>query len=134
MSDSMPLQERYFELIDEIVQTTLKGKIRSKEQVYQMLLQGVSTGTGEIFERCLEEQLNLTQQQVDNPVSEIKQAKATRTLRALQTISSEYSRVQKQNRVSEALTTITQAITTANSGDRLTALLRAIDPNRQEVL
>ncbi|HEY9821978.1 MAG TPA: tetratricopeptide repeat protein [Candidatus Sericytochromatia bacterium] len=134
MPDSMSLRDRYLGLIDEIVQATLKGKIRSKEQVYQMLLQGVSTGTGEIFERCLEEQLNIIQQQVDNPVSEIKQAKATRMLRALQTISSEYSRVQKQNRVSEAITTATQAITTASSGDRLTALLRAIDPNRQEVL
>jgi tetratricopeptide (TPR) repeat protein len=130
----MSLRDRYLGLIDEIVQATLKGKIRSKEQVYQMLLQGVSTGTGEIFERCLEEQLNIIQQQVDNPVSEIKQAKATRMLRALQTISSEYSRVQKQNRVSEAITTATQGITTASSGDRLTALLRAIDPNRQEVL
>jgi tetratricopeptide (TPR) repeat protein len=130
----MSLRDRYLGLIDEIVQATLKGKIRSKEQVYQMLLQGVSTGTGEIFERCLEEQLNITQQQVDNPVSEIKQAKATRMLRALQTISSEYSRVQKQNRVSEAITTATQAITTSAASDRLTALLRAIDPNRQEVL
>jgi tetratricopeptide (TPR) repeat protein len=130
----MSLRDRYLGLIDEIVQATLKGKIRSKEQVYQMLLQGVSTGTGEIFERCLEEQLNITQQQVDNPVSEIKQAKATRMLRALQTVSSEYSRVQEQNRVSEAITTATQAITTASSDARLTALLRAIDPNRQEVL
>ncbi len=134
MPDSMSLRDRYLGLIDEIVQATLKGKIRSKEQVYQMLLQGVSTGTGEIFERCLEEQLNITQQQVDNPVSEIKQAKATRMLRALQTISSEYSRVQEQNRVSEAITTATQAITTSAASDRLTALLRAIDPNRQEVL
>jgi tetratricopeptide (TPR) repeat protein len=134
MPDSMSLRDRYLGLIDEIVQATLKGKIRSKEQVYQMLLQGLSTGTGEIFERCLEEQINTTQQQVDNPVSEIKQAKATRTLRALHTISTEYSRVQEQNRVSEAITTAIQAITTADPAERLTALLRVIDPNRQQVL
>src|SRR5919202_2184817 len=113
MSDSMPLQERYFELIDEIVQTTLKGKIRSKEQVYQMLLQGISAGTGEIFERCLDERLSNTQQEVDNPVSEIKQAKATRSLRALNTIHSEWERVQEQNRVSATINTAIQSITTA---------------------
>ncbi len=134
MPDSMPLRDRYLGLIDEIVQATLKGKIRSKEQVYQMLLQGVSTGTGEIFERCLEEQINVNQQQVDHPVSEIKQAKATRTLRALKTISSEWERVQEQNRVSEVITTATQSILTASQSDRFTALLRAIDPNRQQVL
>ena len=134
MPDSMPLRDRYLGLIDEIVQATLKGKIRSKDQVYQMLLQGVSTGTGEIFERCLEEQINVNQQQVDHPVSEIKQAKATRTLRALKTISSEWERVQEQNRVSEVITTATQSILTASQSDRFTALLRAIDPNRQQVL
>ena len=134
MPDSKPLRQQYFELIDEIVQATLKGKIRSKEQVYQMLLQGVSTGTGEIFERCLEEHKSSTQQQVDNPISEIKQAKAIRSLRALQTISAEWERVQKQNRASQAITTATQAITTAQLPDRLTALLRVIDSNQQQVL
>ncbi|MCA1994446.1 MAG: tetratricopeptide repeat protein, partial [Coleofasciculus sp. S288] len=134
MPDSLPWRDRYLELIDEIIQATLKGKIRSKEQVYQMLLQGVSLGTGEIFDRCLEEQLNTTQQQVDHPVSEIKQAKAMRSLRALQTIKSEWERVQEQNRVSEAITTATQAITTATPAERFTVLLAVIDPNRQQVL
>ncbi|NEQ20229.1 MAG: hypothetical protein F6K28_13480, partial [Microcoleus sp. SIO2G3] len=134
MSESTSLPNRYLGLIDEIVQATLKGKIRSKEQVYQMLVQGVSSGTGEIFERCLEAQLSTTQHQVDNPVSEIKQAKAMRVLRALKTISSEWERVQQQNQVSKSLTAALQAITTANSAERLAALLRVIDPNRQEVL
>jgi len=134
MPDSRPLRDRYFELIDEIVQATLQGKIRSKEQVYQMLLQGVSTGTGEIFDRCLEEKMNATQQQVDNPVSEIKQAKAIRSLRALKTLSGEWERVQEQRHVLEAITDAAQAITTAQPAERLTALLRLTDPNRQQVL
>ena len=134
MPDSRPLRDQYIELIDEIVQATLKGKIRSKEQVYQMLLQGVSTGTGEIFDRCLDEQMNATQQQVDNPVSEMKQAKAIRSLRALKTLSGEWERVQEKKRTSQALTGAVQAITTVDSSERLTALLRVIDPNRQQVL
>jgi len=134
MTDSMSLRDRYLGLIAEIVQATLKGKIRSKEQVYQMLLSGISTGTGEIFERCLAERLSTTQQEVDNPVSEIQQAKATRIIRALQTISSEYGRVQAQNRVSETITLAIQAITTAQPVDRFSALVKVIDPNRQQVL
>jgi tetratricopeptide (TPR) repeat protein len=134
MTDSVPLRDRYKALIDEIIQATLKGKIRSKEQVYQMLLQGVSTGTGEIFERCLDDETNATQQQVDNPISEIKQAKAMRSLRALKTISSEWERVQQQNRASKAIIGAVQAITTAPPSERLTALLRVTDPNRQQVL
>jgi tetratricopeptide (TPR) repeat protein len=134
MTDSVSLRDRYVQLIDEIVQATLKGQIRSKEQVYQMLLQGVSTGTGEMFDRCLHEQMNTTQQQVDNPVSEIKQAKAMRSLRALKTISSEWERVQEQNRVSQVITDAIEAITAAHPTERLTALLRVTDPNRQQVL
>lgn len=134
MTDSVPLRDRYSQLIDEIIQATLKGQIRSKEQVYQRLLQGVSTGTGEIFDRCLHDQMNTTQQQVDNPVSEIKQAKAMRSLRALKTISSEWERVQEQNRVSQVITDAVEAITTAHPAERLTALLRVTDPNRQQLL
>jgi tetratricopeptide (TPR) repeat protein len=134
MSDSIPLRDRYFGLIDEIVQATLQGKIRSKEQVYQKLLQGVSAGTGEMFERCLEERLTTTQQQIDNPVSEIKQAKATRTLRALNTISSEWKRAQEQNRTQDAIASAVQAILTAQPTERFTTLVRVIDPNRQQVL
>ncbi|MGB5960836.1 MAG: tetratricopeptide repeat protein [Coleofasciculaceae cyanobacterium] len=134
MSDSISLRDRYLGLIEEIVQATLKGKIRSKEQVYQLLQQGISVGTGEIFERCLEEQINTTQEQIDHPISEIKQAKATRTLRAIGTINSEYGRLQEQNRVLDVITTTTEAIITAPSSERFTTLLRVIDPNRQQVL
>ncbi|MEO8891480.1 MAG: hypothetical protein ABI417_08090, partial [Coleofasciculaceae cyanobacterium] len=134
MSDSISLRDRYLGLIEEIVQATLKGKIRSKEQVYQLLQQGISVGTGEIFERCLEEQINITQQQIDHPVSEIKQAKATRTLRAIGTINSEYTRLQEQNRVLDVITTTTEAIITTPASERFTTLLRVIDPNRQKVL
>jgi len=132
MTDSS-LPERYFGLIDEIVQVTLKGKIRSKEQVYQMLLQGVSQGTGEVFERCLGDRLHTTQDQVNNQTDELKQAKAGRSLRALQTIQSEWQRAQVQNQASVAIAAAVRTITT-EPGDRLTALLQVLDPNRADAL
>ncbi len=142
MTDSMSWRESealleadsYFQLIDEIVQTTLQGKIRSKEQVYQMLVSGIKSGTGEIFERCLAERLSSTQEQIDNPVNELKQAKATRTLRAINTISSEWDRVQEKNRVADAIASAITSIIDAEPPDRFTILLRVIDPNQQQVL
>lgn len=128
------MRDRYLALIDEIVQTTLKGQIRSKEQVYQRLLQDVTPGTGEIFERCLAERIDTTQHQKDTQSDELKQAKAMRSLRALQTIHGEWERVQKQTQVSSALTAALQALTAAQRRDRLTALLRVIDPNRTPAL
>ena len=133
MSD-LPLRDRYANLIDEIVQTTLKGKIRSQSQVYEMLLQGVTSGTGEIFELALGDRLTTLQGQVQTQTDELKLAKATRSLRALKTIQTEWERWQAQNQVTAAIAAAMQQITTAEPSDRLTALLRAIDPNRPQSL
>ncbi len=127
MSDTS-VRDRYLALIDQIVQATLKGQIRSKEQVYQ-LLQDVTPGTGEIFERCLAERIDTTQQQKDTQTDELKQAKAIRSFRALTNYSVRVERRQLQNQVSDTLSLARQTITTA-PGDRLTALLQVIDPNR----
>jgi hypothetical protein len=53
VSDSLPLRDHYLALINDIIETTLKGKISSVEQVYQMLLKGITSGTGEVFELAL---------------------------------------------------------------------------------
>ncbi|HEY9693504.1 MAG TPA: tetratricopeptide repeat protein [Oculatellaceae cyanobacterium] len=131
MSDSTSLRDRYLQLIDEIVQITLKGQIRSKEQVYQMLVKDISVGTGEIFERCIDERLTSTQDEVDN---NLHPATATRRLRALKTIEGEWQRWQKDNRIGSAIAQAVQQIITAEQGNRLTTVLRIIDPNQQQVL
>lgn len=128
------MNDRYLQLIDEIVQATLQGKVSSKGQVHRMLLEGISSGTGEIFDRALAESLTNAEQQIENASSEFKQAKATRILRALKTISGEWERVQEQKRVSQVITTAVSTITTVPSAERLTALVRIIDPNQQQVL
>ena len=129
VSDSLPLREKYLALIDEIVQNTLKGKISSQEQVYQMLLKGVTADTGEVFELALSDRLNSTQQQVDSEKDELKQAKATRTLRAIKTIQSQWQRAQEQNKAYYAIANAVKEITTPVALERLTAFLRVTDPN-----
>lgn len=134
MSDTTSLRDRYFSLIDEIVQMTLKGKIRSKQQVYQMLVQGISKGTGELFEQALSDRTGEFQAQSKSAVDELKKAKADRSLRAIQTIQAEWERYQAENRVSNAITSATDSIVKAESDNRLSALLLAIDPNQAQPL
>ncbi len=133
MSDSLSLRDRYLNLVDEIVQMTLKGQIRSKEQVYQLLQDGISPGTGEMFERCLSDRLTSTQQQIDSQTDEMKQAKASRSLRALRTIQGEWDRWQERNQATAAIRAAQQQVITA-TGDRLSAFLRVTDPNHPHTL
>ena len=52
-------------LIDKIVEKGIQGKIRSKEQIYQMLVENITLGTSEIFERCFCARIEATQRQID---------------------------------------------------------------------
>ncbi|MFM7790279.1 MAG: hypothetical protein ACKO90_19805, partial [Microcystis panniformis] len=83
--------ETYNALIERIVNLTLEGKIRAKSQVYNLLAEGLKNGTGEIFERCLTEKIIITRSQLETKI------KATRVLRALETIKSEWEKYQKTN-------------------------------------
>jgi tetratricopeptide (TPR) repeat protein len=128
MSESSSLQERYLKLIDHIVEITLQGKIRSKTQVYNFLVQGIEKGTGEIFERCLAERIAKAESQLETKL------KAARILRALETIEGEWERWQEENLTSAAIALATEDILTAESYDRLPILLDIIDPNQEEPL
>ncbi len=128
------MRDRYNSLIERIVQTTLKGQISSKQQVYQLLRQEVEIGTGELFERCLSQQIQATEQQQSSQTDELKQAKAMRSLRALKTIQGEWERVQKDLAVSNTLNTALETIIAAPQSDRLVALIKEIDPNRNPAL
>ncbi len=128
------MRDRYLALIDQIVESTLKGQVRSKEQVYQRLVQEVSPGTGEIFERCLNERISGTQSQITNAADEMKKAKAERVMRALKTIQSEWDRYQKEHQATAAISSTAQAILSAEPGERLLIWLRAIDINQPNSL
>ncbi|EKQ70026.1 hypothetical protein OsccyDRAFT_0285 [Leptolyngbyaceae cyanobacterium JSC-12] len=127
------MDDRYQDLINRIIEATLKGQIRSKEQVYNLLRTEVNSGTGELFERCLQIQLEQVQAQLRS-TDELIQAKATRQQRALKTIQGEWERWQKQTQNNAALTDVSQAIAAATPAEQLNSLLQAIDPNQPRVL
>lgn len=134
MTESVSLLDQSLAVIDQIVQTTLKGKIRSSAQVYQMLLQEIPPGTGEIFERGLSQRLETTQTEIEAQTDEMKLAKANRRLRALQTIETQWERVQADIQQTQGIQTAVAAIAGADPQERLSALLQVLDPNRSPVL
>lgn len=128
------MRDRYLALIDQIVETTLKGQIRSKEQVYQNLVREIEPGTGEIFERCFQERFEETQAQAQDKSNELKQAKAERILRALKTIQGEWERYQKEHQASSTIAAAVQMILGADAGEQFPSLIRAIDTNQTNSL
>ncbi|GBF78808.1 tetratricopeptide repeat protein [Aphanothece sacrum] len=128
MSDSNLLSNRYNQLIDSIIDLTLQGKIRSKEQVYRMLVQDIVKGTGEVFERLLFDRMEVTKAQLETKV------KATRVLRGLQTIQGEWERWQQENQVDQAITTVAEQIKQADPNHYLIPFLGAIDNNNPQGL
>jgi tetratricopeptide (TPR) repeat protein len=144
VTDSPSHRSQYLGLIDQIIEIIIKGQIRSKEQVYQMLVQTISSGTGEIFERCFAERKNATQYKLDNiqesqrlfpaQTAELKKAQQTRILKALQIIEGEWERWQKENRATDAIAKATGHILTSEPGERFTTLLEVLDPNQTNIL
>ena len=126
MSES--LSDRYFALIDRIVELTLQGKISSVERVYKMLVEQVEVGTGEILERCLQQRIETTQAQLSTKL------KAARKLRALQTIEKQWERWQSENQVDADISEIAQSILTGESEDYFLRTVDAIDPNQDDPL
>ena len=129
MPGSISFQEKYLLLIDEIVQAVLKGKISSGSQVHRILLGDMTIGTGEIFERALSIRMSYFQQQLDMEINELKQAKASRSLKAISIIQGQWEKIQEQNKATEVIAAAVREITIAKSDERLVRLLSAIDPN-----
>lgn len=126
--------DRYLELLDRIVADTLKGKISSKEQIFQTLSEEISPGTGELFERCLQTHLDTVKDQLDTEKDELKQAKCIRKQRALRTIQGEWERWQKQNQGNTLLASLVKDLSSADTDQQLQALLLILDPNQKTYL
>ena len=122
------LADRYLALIDDIVQQTLKGNVRSKEQVRSQLEAAVETGTGEIFERAVATRITETESQLEGSL------KAPRILRALKTIESEWQKGQKARQAAGGITIAAQKLQQADAADRPEVFLSFIDPNQPSSL
>ena len=118
------LAEKYQTLIDDIVEQTLKGNVRSKAQVRSQLEASVEPGTGEIFERVVASCIVETEAQTETSL------KAGRILRALKTIEGEWQKGQQDRQTASGLAIAQQKLAEANPSERPVLFLGLIDPNQ----
>jgi len=134
-SHSTPSSDNvYLELIDQVVTMTLKGQIRSKQQVFKMLQSEIEPEEGDRFAQTLTEQMNAVAATLESETDEMKLAKATRRQRALTTLQSEFERWQKENQSTAVLSGAIATLIRTTDKDRLTALLQVLDQNRPDHL
>ncbi len=128
------MRDRYLTWIDQLVEKILKGQLPSKEQVYRQLDQELEPETGDIFEQCLQERLATLQTKLDTSTDELKQAKATRSLRALKTLQGEWERHKKEQGTASAIATAAQALLSAEPDQRFAAWVTVLDANQVQPL
>jgi tetratricopeptide (TPR) repeat protein len=125
-------RQRYADLIEQTIANILQGKIRSKEQVYDLLVHQLESGLGEIFEQALAERMDSLQCQLTT-TDELKQAKAERQMRALKTLQSAWEQWQRTYRVQNACSMAVQTLINTASTERLPVLIHFLDPNQADV-
>ncbi len=126
--DNNSYRSSYFALLDRIIAITLEGKIRSKSQVYKFLVEGITPGTGEIFEQCLTERLQETEAQIPTKI------KATRILKALETVKSEWENWEKANQQNLRKNTVLDSLINAGREERILTISRLVDCNNSRAL
>ena len=126
MSESF--SDRYFALIDQIVDLTLQGKISSVERVYKLLVEQVEVGTGEILERCLSQRIAAAEAQLETKL------KAARILRALKTIEKQWLRWLEENQVAAEISETAQIIIEGDPEDYFLRTIDVLDPNQEQPL
>jgi len=134
-SPSKPLTtlERYLIFVDRIIINIENGKLLSKEHVYRILCESLESGTGEIFERALEEQANLLQANFVAQTDEVKQARANQKLRAMKILKDAWEQWQNNYQVQDTCSRGLQTILNADPLERLLTLIQLLDPNHTPV-
>jgi tetratricopeptide (TPR) repeat protein len=125
--------QRYGQLIEQTIANTLKGQIRSKEQVYRLLMDQLEPGMDEIFECALAERTETIAQQLNAATDELAQAKLQRQQRALKTIQDTWEQWRQTHQVQSTCSTTVQAILNGEAAERLAQLIDCLDPNQTDV-
>ncbi|MEO0949020.1 MAG: hypothetical protein AAFY11_12920 [Cyanobacteria bacterium J06641_5] len=137
MQDEAPLslRDRYVEFVRQVVTDTLKGKFASKEHVYTQLATQLKleSRTGEIFERCLTEQIEIARERQQAATDELKQAKAQQQFRALGVLQEAWNKYQDTQRAQDVCSDALEKLVNADWQDRLSVLLQILDPNQTDL-
>lgn len=126
-------RDRYIIFVDRIITNIENGKLLSKEHVYRILSESLESGTGEIFERALEEHANELKANFEAQTSEVKQAKANQKLRAMKILKDAWEQWQNNYQLQDTCTLGLQKILNAEAQDRLSTLIQLLDPNHAPI-
>jgi tetratricopeptide (TPR) repeat protein len=130
-ANSLSLRDRYQATIDDIVERILAGKqIISKEYIYQTLADSIVPGTSEIVEGCINDRIQVCQQEIDRQSNKVKQAKIGHRVNALENIKTVLGKWQLDRQSSIAVAETTDLIINSDPPTRLSILLQIIDRNR----
>ncbi len=128
------MTDSYYNLIDRIVEKTLKGQISSVEYIYRLLAEGLEGGTEDVFARCLAERLAPIEAQFEAATDELKKAKVERNLKALKNIQRQWEKWLENNATQNTIVKSIREILAAAPEQRLTVFLTTIDPNQAETI
>jgi LPXTG-motif cell wall-anchored protein len=126
-------RDRYLVFVEQVITDINNGKLLSKEHVYNVLSDRLEPGTGEIFERVLEEQANVLQANFSAQTDEVKQAKANHKIRALKNLKDAWEQWQKNYQVQDTCARGLQKILNTEASERLSTLIQILDPNNTPV-
>jgi tetratricopeptide (TPR) repeat protein len=130
----LSLRDQYTVTVTDLVDRILGGKqIISKEYIHRILSRQIITGTSEVLEGCLQEQIQLVDEQIA-AASEIRQAKLGHQIKALQMIGTVLTQWQQERQASEVVTQITQQLVATDPAERLRLLFQAIDRHQTKPL
>ncbi len=130
----LSLRDRYTVTVTDLVDRILGGKqIISKEYIHRILSKQIVPGTSEVLEGCLQEQIQLVDEQIA-AASEIKQAKLGHQIKALQMIGTVLTQWQQERQAIEIVTQITQQLVAADPAERLRLLFQTIDRHQTKPL
>lgn len=121
----------YSELIEQIIEKYNQNKIRSKDQVYKLLVQGVKRETSEIFELCLSQEKEVIKNRLE---TERKKLKLTKTLNFLETIEEQWQRWLQDNQTQKKISSNAELIIKEKPENRLLTLVKITDFNQTNVI
>ncbi|WP_299416371.1 tetratricopeptide repeat protein [Acaryochloris sp. IP29b_bin.148] len=137
---SSPPQDRYYQLIDNLLTAYLKGKFPSIPLLEQALAAELERLKSEVavdakyLQHCLSDRKQSLQSQLSNPDT-TAQAKAERSLRGLSAIQKAWQQLaqetQANNAIADAVTHLGQA---EDTDQALLRFVQAVDPNRNPAL
>ena len=130
---SISVSDRYTAFIQQMIDDTLKGKVRSKAYIANRLARQLAPVIGEVFEQCLSEQTNVVQD-ILNGNNERQRLKAQRQARALRMIEEVWESYRKTQQTQGVCDQAVAQLMKADERDRLLLLAQVLDPNQTNAL